>query len=94
MKPKKPTNFLEVLIAERRARMARQSQNSEVKPVATPVRTKVKRLEAVITKHRKSPKSPEEGRSTTKWKRRSGGQGRQPSPLQTPKQVKISEFFK
>ena len=43
MKTKKPTNFLEVLIAERKERKAKQEQNREVEPI-TPVRTKVKIL--------------------------------------------------
>ena len=38
--------------------------------------------------NRKSP-----GNSSAKQKRRSGGQGREPSPLQTSKQARISKFF-
>ena len=61
-----------------------QETKSETKSEGThytPVKMKVKRLENVAT-----PPS-------AKQKRCTGGQGRQPSPLQRQKQARIAEYF-
>ena len=78
-KQKKPMNFLEILIAERKARLKPVSQETETEPQGeteyTPVKVKIRRIEtSARTKPLESP--------SVRWKRGSGGQGRQPSPPQ------------
>ena len=78
-KQKKPMNFLEILIAERKARLKPVSQETETEPQGeteyTPVKVKIRRMEtSARTKPLESP--------STKRKIGSGGQGRQPSPPQ------------
>ena len=70
-----------------------KAQPGEQKTAVTPVRTKVKRLEAASRSSKskpdplKSSDSPEEAKSA-KRKRRSGGQGRQPPPYKLPSRRK------
>lgn len=89
-KQKKPMNFLEILIAERKARLKPVSQETETEPQGeteyTPVKVKIRRMEtSARTKPLESP--------SVRWKRGSGGQGRQPFALKMSKQAKVTRFF-
>ena len=94
-KEPKPKNFLEVLIQQRKKRARQQNktslENNTGKEVLkdkanTPVKVKIQRIE-----HQSKAKSAQ--KTPAKRKRGLGGQGRQPSPLSTSKQAKLTIFF-
>ena len=77
--------------------MLEQRQDQTPRKTTTPVKVRVRRIETKNrspkdTKSPRSPKSPGQIKSS-KRKRGLGGQGRQPYPLHSPKQDKISKFF-
>ena len=90
-KQKKPMNFLEILIAERKARLKPVSQETETEPQGeteyTPVKVKIRRMEtSARTKPLESP--------SVRWKRGLGGRrAGNPPPLKMSKQAKVTRFF-
>lgn len=84
-------NFLEILIAERKARLKPVSQETETEPQGeteyTPVKVKIRRMEtSARTKPLESP--------SVRWKRGlGGGRAGNPPPLKMSKQAKVTRFF-
>ena len=92
---RKPANFLEVLIEQRKAKARLQNQTmldkqqEDTSKANTPVKVKVQRMEQLA----KTKEVQLTSRTPAKRKRCSGGKGRQPSPQSTSKQAKVTAFF-